>query len=277
MKPITKEALEELRDDKSPKRIHFASSHEDALKKNEEKLGTLNLPFKESLEEYGFSWALFTNKHQQDDNPHAVWRSIKIGQNYEQIEKWIEERREIVILRSLLTASVALAIRKDAQGVTPISQNVVAAKSKEHTPAINNLVQASCNFLNKNPKFREVDYICAIPAETDKYNLPRILAREISKKLGLTDITSHFCIAGEKSKLRKQSVDKKWQALEGARISIEMNLQEKRVLLIDDTYQSGITMHYIAMLLQNKGAKAIYGLAMQKTRRDTDNRYEPNT
>ena len=45
----------------------------------------------------------------------------------------------------------------------------------------------------------------------------------------------------------------------------------RKILLIDDLYQSGITMNYVAMLLLEQGAKKVYGLACEKTCRNDDN------
>jgi predicted amidophosphoribosyltransferase len=45
----------------------------------------------------------------------------------------------------------------------------------------------------------------------------------------------------------------------------------KRVLLVDDLYQSGISMNYCALLLLRAGAKKVFGLACEKTCRNDDN------
>jgi predicted amidophosphoribosyltransferase len=45
----------------------------------------------------------------------------------------------------------------------------------------------------------------------------------------------------------------------------------KRVLLIDDLYQSGISMNYCALLLLRGGARKVFGLACEKTCRNDDN------
>lgn len=44
-----------------------------------------------------------------------------------------------------------------------------------------------------------------------------------------------------------------------------------KILLVDDLYQSGISMNYVAMLLRAHGAAAVYGLALEKTCRNDDN------
>ncbi len=49
------------------------------------------------------------------------------------------------------------------------------------------------------------------------------------------------------------------------------NVKDKTIILIDDKYQSGITIQYIAMKLQQAGAHEVYGLSFVKTLRDKDN------
>ena len=42
------------------------------------------------------------------------------------------------------------------------------------------------------------------------------------------------------------------------------------VLIVDDVYQSGTSMNYLAYLLQQAGAKAMFGLSCVKTLTNTD-------
>jgi predicted amidophosphoribosyltransferase len=47
--------------------------------------------------------------------------------------------------------------------------------------------------------------------------------------------------------------------------------KDSDVILIDDKYQSGTTMQFVAMKLQEAGARYIFGISLVKTLRDTDN------
>ena len=70
--------------------------------------------------------------------------------------------------------------------------------------------------------------------------------------------------------------EEKWEVWEKAKVSFQksadFNVNGKTIILIDDIYQSGITIQYIAMKLQQAGAKEVYGLCFEKTLRDTDNK-----
>ena len=48
-----------------------------------------------------------------------------------------------------------------------------------------------------------------------------------------------------------------------------ISLAGKLVTIIDDIYQTGVTLHEIAMVLQSKGA-TVQGLVATKTFRDLD-------
>ena len=51
----------------------------------------------------------------------------------------------------------------------------------------------------------------------------------------------------------------------GLKIDDEVDLNGKTVLLVDDMYQSGITLQYIAMRLKERGADRVFGMALVKS------------
>lgn len=65
-------------------------------------------------------------------------------------------------------------------------------------------------------------------------------------------------------------LEKKLEVLKGS-INVTSKVQGRKLLLLDDLYQSGITMNYVAMLLVDAGAKKVYGLACEKTCSNDDN------
>jgi len=97
----------------------------------------------------------------------------------------------------------------------------------------------------------------------------------VSAKIGKQDITGGFVFDGIKSSVKKSTFDGKWNVWESAQVSFQnssaFNVNDKTVVLIDDKYQSGITIQYIAMKLQQAGVHEVYGLSFVKTLRDTDN------
>ena len=97
----------------------------------------------------------------------------------------------------------------------------------------------------------------------------------MSGKIGKQDVTGGFVFGGQKTSVKTSTFDEKWNVWESARVSFQnspaFNVNGKTVILIDDKYQSGITIQYIAMKLQQAGAHEVYGLSFVKTLRDTAN------
>ncbi|MGH7045007.1 MAG: hypothetical protein ACREE2_01285 [Stellaceae bacterium] len=75
----------------------------------------------------------------------------------------------------------------------------------------------------------------------------------------------------EKESIKALPVDEKWAALEAARLSVDNRVDGKKIILIDDKYQSGITANFLASELYRAGAVEVNGLFCVKTWRNTDN------
>lgn len=101
------------------------------------------------------------------------------------------------------------------------------------------------------------------------------MTKLVSEKVGKQDVTGGFVFNGHKSSVKAANFDEKWNVWEDAQVSFQnssaFNVNDKTIILIDDKYQSGITIQYIAMKLQQAGADEVYGLSFVKTLRDTDN------
>ena len=80
----------------------------------------------------------------------------------------------------------------------------------------------------------------------------------------------------EKSKLKDESIIGKyliWQKIvDNDGITLLDSVQDKRILVIDDLYQSGTTLWSFAKFLKSRGARSVYGFVCVKTRGDSDNR-----
>ena len=94
----------------------------------------------------------------------------------------------------------------------------------------------------------------------------------MSTRLGKGDITGYFHFGAEKKSVKSATLDNKWNSWEETQLTFGgIDIIDKKVILIDDKYQSGTTIQYIAMKLQEAGVYQVYGLSMVKTMRDTDN------
>jgi predicted amidophosphoribosyltransferase len=74
----------------------------------------------------------------------------------------------------------------------------------------------------------------------------------------------------EHEKLKTLAVKDKVKSLNNA-FTLKQSVKGKTVLLIDDLYQSGVTLWSLAKFLKQNGAREVYGLACVKSWSDTDN------
>jgi predicted amidophosphoribosyltransferase len=97
------------------------------------------------------------------------------------------------------------------------------------------------------------------------------MAAQIAARLGLEDLSKNVRTIKARSSIKAVPLTQKLDTLLG---TIEVGagvFDGKHVLLIDDLYQSGISLNYCAFLLLQAGAKKIFGLACEKTCRNDDN------
>jgi predicted amidophosphoribosyltransferase len=115
-----------------------------------------------------------------------------------------------------------------------------------------------------------------VPPNPEKnFDLPYRVTSRVSEKVGKQYVTDGFVFNRQKSSVKESLFNEKWKLWENAEISFQkassFDVNDKTIILIDDKYQSGITIQYIAMKLQQAGAREVYGLTFVKTLSDTDN------
>lgn len=121
--------------------------------------------------------------------------------------------------------------------------------------------------------YKSADCVVAMPPSdaAKKYNLPRYLAAQIGAKWKRDDLTQHVRTIKSRNSIKAVPLAEKLDTLLGT-VEVDDGIFDgKRVLLIDDLYQSGISMNYCALLLLRGGAKKVFGLACEKTCRNDDN------
>jgi hypothetical protein len=98
------------------------------------------------------------------------------------------------------------------------------------------------------PFYRDAKSIAAVPPRPGKeFDLPSRLAEKIASTLGVSDLTSRFSFSGMKESIKSLSIDEKWAAWEAAGLTFSPKLEDKpSIILIDDKYQSGITLQFVA-------------------------------
>ena len=195
------------------------------------------------------------------------------------VEEWEKNQGSLIYLRDCLSLSVAI----DSNLTNNISGQYTTIGVLEHNgknnrdqSSISQLAETVSQVIQYLPYYKDADLICSVPPRPDKdFDLPSSVTSLVSTKISKQDVTGGFVFNGQKSSVKTSTFDEKWNVWEGAQVSFQtgpaFNVNNKTVVLIDDKYQSGITIQYIAMKLQQAGAHEVYGLSFVKTLRDTDN------
>jgi hypothetical protein len=206
------------------------------------------------------------------------------GEAPECVRQWIDTVGQYVVMRDYLALSFALDYDREGgdpgKEQTEIGHLRLLAKpyggqeaDAQTTTAADQLVERCLAFLNKMTCYKSANCIVAMPPSdpTKEYNLPRYMAEQIAARLGLEDLSKHVRTIKARSSIKDVPRAQKLDTLLGT-IEVAAGVFDgKHVLLIDDLYQSGISMNYCALLLLQAGAKKIFGLACEKTCRNDDN------
>lgn len=188
------------------------------------------------------------------------------------IRDWMESQGTLIYLRDCLSLSIALDINYlyISKKYTPIGCLEDKGKKEEDEKSIHELADKVEQKIRDLPYYKDADLICSVPSASDKdFDLPDRVVSLVDKKIEKQNITKAFSFNGAKPPVKDIALDERWQVWEDAQVSFqkgdEFNIGDKTVILIDDKYQSGRTIQYIAMKLQQAGAREVYGLSFVKT------------
>jgi hypothetical protein len=200
------------------------------------------------------------------------------------VREWIKSVGKYVAMRDYLALSFALDYEREG-GDPSKPQTVVGALRAQAKPygsqvataqtkaAADQLVESCLVFLHEMTCYKSANCVVAMPPSdpAKEYNLPRYLAAQIAAKLGLEDLSKHVQTIKARCSIKNVPLAQKLDTLLGT-IAVDAGVFDgKHVLLVDDLYQSGISMNYCGLLLLQAGAKKIFGLACEKTCRNDDN------
>lgn len=149
---------------------------------------------------------------------------------------------------------------------TELGELLYRLKYKDDQSTIGQIAQAACDFIRGwNPR---IDVIVPAPPSKNRAVQPLFqIADEVGRLLGLAvDKTS---VRKIKATPELKNVDhaKRLEMLLGAHAIEGDALNGRRVLLLDDLYQSGATLNAIARLLKEAGGvSAVFALALTRAR-----------
>jgi hypothetical protein len=201
----------------------------------------------------------------------------------EQVRHWQETVGRYVAIRDGLALSFALDYTLEggapANPHTRVSALRLRAKPYDGSPtedtfvAADQLIEECLSFLRSMTCYAPADTVIAMPASSPgkPFDLPRYIARGIGKAWKRNDLSDTVATVRPRPQLKEVLLEEKLAALRDT-IAIESGALEGRtVLLVDDLYQSGVSMNYVAMELQGAGVREVFGLACEKTCRNDDN------
>jgi hypothetical protein len=201
----------------------------------------------------------------------------------EAVQDWLKTIEGYVALRDCL--AISFAIDYDRVGGSPDNERThignlrARAKTygkpatKDTYAAADGLIESCLQTLSNLTCYDSATCIVAIPpSDPEKpFDLPQHLADGISKQLGKPDKTEAVQTMTARSGSKEVRLEDKLTTVRGTIEVDNSAIQDEIVLLVDDLYQSGVTMNYVAMLLLEAGAKKIFGLSCEKTCSNDDN------
>lgn len=271
-KEITIENIREFMVDEATKRINFASSHVNALRRTEqEKGGKITLPFADTIQpilenKLGSDKRLFTSKF------GGIWRGIMTDEEYSSFEEFVSKYNNIVFLRDNLDLSIALSMNYEGDERTEIGELEYQAKFNNDEDSESQLVDICKEWIEELPYYKHADYICAMPSSNpDKESLPERIVNSLTD-FDFTDISEKVLWSSKTRSIKEtEDVEEKLEILEESNLTIaeDLDINGKIVILFDDLYMSGISMQYVAMKLKQAGANRVLGLSIVKSRSNT--------
>jgi len=286
--PITIECIEKMISSK-PRRMKLSLEWQDALKALDGNYPNwrLLLPFCETLRNVFNVMCPSVNcyfKQVKDNRCFTFLNDAKEDERIlDKIKHWLSLVGNYVAIRDCL--AISFAIDYDREGGNPARPQTrigalrYRAKPYDGNPmkdtfvAAEELIRLCLEFIENIDCYKIADVLVAMPPSDPRkpFNLPVYLAGGIGKALSKPDLTNAISTVSARNGLKVVLLEKKLQTIEGT-ISVDGKcFKDKSVLLIDDLYQSGISINYAAMLLLKAGATRVFGLACEKTCSNDDN------
>jgi len=199
------------------------------------------------------------------------------------VRRWLEVVGRYVAIRDCLALSFALDYDRVDGNPEKRQTHIGALRSRAKTygqkttkdsiSASEELTEECIKFLRDLDCYQTADAVVAMPPSRPDtaFDLPAYVAGRIAKALKIADCCKAVGTTKPRPPLKDTAIGAKLQVLEGT-VSVDAaSVKGKTVLLIDDLYQSGISVNYVGMLLLKGGANRIFGLACEKTCRNDDN------
>lgn len=264
-RPIREELIRTFVEDTETKRFnmqYFQTSPINIVNRDNE-VAWLNVPFVEPINAIlspllGGNPSIHSRK-----NGKGAAHCFKTQEELDYFIKEIEPYKELVFLRDCLDLSIALSmydIPNDG-GRTELGEAECQVKYyNQGGKYLQKLVDKTQYWLDKLPYFKLADYVCCIPTQHPVMSM--IL--EQLKGFSFQDISENVFWRNKNDEIKGKPIEEKLALLNNFDLQINCNVKGKTVLLLDDMYQSGLTLQFVAMKMKQAGADRVFGITLVK-------------
>jgi hypothetical protein len=200
----------------------------------------------------------------------------------QELTDFCELLRECWLLEDDLTEMMALSLHTETSAMegfqrTSIGQLVFDAKAYDRwrhpgNPAkADELAELMARVVQRHPAYRRSELIVPVlGSNSDKpFDLPQAVCRSLSRRLNIPmaiDVLSK--VRDTKPMKDVRTIPEKVNNVEGVFRADEQLVNGKRVLLVDDIYQTGFSINEVGRALRVAGALSVVGLVATKTMQD---------
>lgn len=188
---------------------------------------------------------------------------------YEEIRQLLSMFEQVVAIDDALTQTFALGFHQGK-----LANLVYRAKpykkpvTPEHRANAAQLTEWFAKFIQRHPAYKRSDYLLAVPCTDEKkFDLPTFITDTLCRDIGFSNGRPFVRKVKQDTKPMKDliTVSDKMENIRGAfAVLPNAPFQGKLITVIDDIYQTGTTLHELASLLEQHGAR-VQGLVATKT------------
>ena len=160
-------------------------------------------------------------------------------------------------------------VKRGKRSYTKIGQMAYEYKYGGEKTLVDRLADETAKFLREHEKYRDVEALVAVPSTVKQraYDPVPRLARALSERIGIP-WPPEALVKTRQTRPQKEMENEtqKIRNVRGAfRVADQSFVRGKRVLLIDDLYDSGATLNECTRVLRGAGAKAVLALTLTRT------------
>lgn len=285
--PITKERIQQMLQ-QSPRRCQLATEPGRKILHEPQYEGqdwSLRFPFCETFRNtfHAMCEVNSTGLREGNGNCYAYLKNVS-ETTLGEIRNWRDKIASYVVIRDCLALSFALDYgsrggdpsepRTEIGTLRSRAKPYNAAPTQGTYEAANALVERCLGFLTAIDCYNSATVVVAVPPSNPNkpFDLPTYMTAGIAQATEKPNFSSYVQTIRQRASIKEQpSTTAKLATVEGTIHVESAQFTGQTVLLIDDLYQSGVSMNYVALLLLEAGANKVFGLACEKTLRNDAN------